>query len=571
MSDNKFAIKDLENYKFVIPSYQRGYRWGEYEVDALLNDVLDYVIKYVKDSKKDIESNSFYCLQPIVVRKDGDKYNVIDGQQRLTTIFLILKYLLNKNYFEIFYQTRGSDSKEFLENIDRNFKEDSKRNKNMDFYHFSLAYQNIVDFFSNENIDKKLFEKTLLESCKVLWYEIQDKENDVFIRLNIGKIPLLPAENIKALFLAKSENIDSKKLDKRAEFWYKSEIKAREKQDFVYSTLSKIDSKDIMTDSNNRAILKDDIQRIEVYLRAICNENHLFDYFYKSYKEGNLNERWSELENSIKNLQSFASDNHREKIDREIFHYLGFLILSGEKIYNLYNLWLKNKSKEKFKNELFEKVKTKISKSLHFIDSLKYKTNDRDLKNILLLFNLEYLNSQEGSNEYFKFNRFQLEQWSLEHIYAQNSQSVSKAKKNKNLQEIQEWLKEVKTYIDSQDDLIKSIDKILNLKEFKNEKEINELFKKIDENFEINENLHKLQNLTLLDKASNAKIGNDIFSKKRKAIQILDEQDKLIPIATKKVFEKIWSSKKDNPDVFTDRDQEEYLKKIKEDLQKYKD
>ena len=50
---------------------------------------------------------------------------------------------------------------------------------------------------------------------------------------------------------------------------------------------------------------------------------------------------------------------------------------------------------------------------------------DRDkIINILLLFNLEYLISQEDSNEYFKFNRFQLEQWSLEHIYAQNSRSI---------------------------------------------------------------------------------------------------------------------------------------------------
>ena len=74
-----------EGEKFYIPSYQRGYKWGKNEIEALLDDLWQY-----KPGKND----EFYCLQPIVVRWDGEHkhWRVIDGQQRLTTIFIILQF-----------------------------------------------------------------------------------------------------------------------------------------------------------------------------------------------------------------------------------------------------------------------------------------------------------------------------------------------------------------------------------------------------------------------------------------------------------------------------------------------
>lgn len=70
-------ISDVKG-TFFVPSYQRGFRWGEYEVLRLLNDVYS-------NGKKN------YCLQPVVVRKKGDFYELIDGQQRLTTLYLIYR------------------------------------------------------------------------------------------------------------------------------------------------------------------------------------------------------------------------------------------------------------------------------------------------------------------------------------------------------------------------------------------------------------------------------------------------------------------------------------------------
>ena len=79
------SIRDLINAKekFYIPSYQRGYRWTEQQVLDLLNDILEFRNK----------NSGFYCLQPVVVKKLSNGYwELLDGQQRLTTLFIILKY-----------------------------------------------------------------------------------------------------------------------------------------------------------------------------------------------------------------------------------------------------------------------------------------------------------------------------------------------------------------------------------------------------------------------------------------------------------------------------------------------
>ena len=390
MKEGLKSIAELDGCRFSVPSYQRGYRWGQREVRALLEDIWDFW----KDNKangggqndfnqnkhdgsvnsdkspfekaegdygssqnlenlhakshksnlyannldsfhtqKDTIQNSFYCLQPIVLKRKGEVYSLIDGQQRLTTIFLIIKYLQNRNLFKIEYETR-QDSATFLENIKDRY---SLPADNIDFWHFVNAYKVILEFFADLEIDREIFAKTLLNHCKILWYEAKEEENDVFVRLNIGKIPLLESENIKALFLSKNDELDNDEIKERAEFWYESEIKARENNDLRYCVLQKIKPDDISKDEYNKPILSDDILRIEAYLKAIVkpnkNKHYLFDYFYECYKDKSLNDKWQELEKAINTLQGFTSNQSKEVVDREIFHYLGFLSLADSHIY----------------------------------------------------------------------------------------------------------------------------------------------------------------------------------------------------------------------------------------------
>ncbi|KLI41521.1 hypothetical protein SZ52_08075 [Brachyspira hyodysenteriae] len=558
-------IKELENNNFFIPSYQRGYRWDK-EVNALLNDISDF-INYKKTD------NDFYSLQPIVVKKDENKYIVIDGQQRLTTIFLIIKYIEDKSFFSIEYETRKKSS-EFLKNI-----ESKKENeaKNIDFYYFFQAYKNIREFFSSV-VNKNDFYNILIDNCKVLWYEIADdeKEEDVFIRLNIGKIPLLAEENIKALFLSKNENKNIKKLERLAEKWYSAEKDLRDNNDFRYCVLSKINSKYIEK-NNDTFVLNDDFMRIQVYLNAVKESSKTsFDYFYELYKENKLTDVWDKMEKCINTLKNFSSDNNGTGIERSIFHYIGFLILNDiMNINEIYKLWLDSKKNDLFYKSLLKKIKEHIS-SLDkdndvnsYISGLNFYENKKDIFKLLVLFNIDYMLENKSSMRYFEFNRFQLEQWSIEHIYAQNSNSIKDSKKNKDVNEIREWLEEVVKSIEEIDNKIDNtlIDRIK--LSISNNSFDDELFDKIDDYYRNDISLNSISNLCLLDKVSNSTIGNMIFSKKRTKIQELARAKKLIPIATEKVFNKEFSNSLGDPNYFLERDREDYMNKIIDHLTKY--
>ncbi|UJH92088.1 DUF262 domain-containing protein [Antarcticibacterium sp. 1MA-6-2] len=91
------TISELQEFNFFIPSYQRGYRWSTKEVVELLNDISNFTPRLIEEHS---DEKTWYCLQPIVVKKiENGKYEVIDGQQRLTTIYLIL-YYLNQDFVE---------------------------------------------------------------------------------------------------------------------------------------------------------------------------------------------------------------------------------------------------------------------------------------------------------------------------------------------------------------------------------------------------------------------------------------------------------------------------------------
>lgn len=91
------TIKDLFQDKradFLIPDYQRPYAWGENECQTLWDDIFTFAIP--DDGSTEFDSNSEYFLGPIVTFKNKDKMEVIDGQQRLTTLMLLLRAFYSK-------------------------------------------------------------------------------------------------------------------------------------------------------------------------------------------------------------------------------------------------------------------------------------------------------------------------------------------------------------------------------------------------------------------------------------------------------------------------------------------
>ena len=101
-SNLEFNVKAILNNKYLIPIYQRNYAWGKDEIVTLLDDISS--------------NNNEYFIGSLVVREKDGVFEVIDGQQRLTTLFLILRYLNHDIKGELKFEARQK-SNETLEKI----------------------------------------------------------------------------------------------------------------------------------------------------------------------------------------------------------------------------------------------------------------------------------------------------------------------------------------------------------------------------------------------------------------------------------------------------------------------
>lgn len=93
------TIKELFSNKrsdFLIPDYQRPYAWGEAECQTLWDDIFAFAFPE-NDYSRFKSDEDEYFLGPIVTFKNGDgKLEIIDGQQRLTTLMLLLRAFFSK-------------------------------------------------------------------------------------------------------------------------------------------------------------------------------------------------------------------------------------------------------------------------------------------------------------------------------------------------------------------------------------------------------------------------------------------------------------------------------------------
>lgn len=183
------SVRELQGYNFFVPSYQRGYRWNEQQVKDLMIDIYDFIEQGAK---------GIYCIQPLVVIKKDNHWHVIDGQQRLTTIFILLS-CLGEHIYDIEYETRPNSTL-FLRNINNQESASMKALSNIDFYHMDRACHKINSLLQVAPLN---FKSVLHDKVKFIWYSIDVEANpiEVFTRLNIDKISLTSSELIKALLL----------------------------------------------------------------------------------------------------------------------------------------------------------------------------------------------------------------------------------------------------------------------------------------------------------------------------------------------------------------------------------
>ena len=599
------SIDKLMERTFFVPGYQRGYRWGRQEVEALLNDLWEFYLQ------TDGEKNVFYCLQPIVLYKDEQaRENLLDGQQRLTTIYLLLSYLdsrrreegYDKPLFTLEYATR-EDSADFL--AKKLFaSEESEEASNVDYYYMRAAYGYIKDWFTqapkHPGAAAKLIPLLLDEDGKgpnvrVIEYHVEDNSDpiDVFLRLNQGKIPLTDAELTKALFL-QSDKYDAKllpyvspKLDLIASEWYAYEQQLSMPK--FWHFISPYDAQS--TPPSIRLLLElaaRDLQSATSYkdtpeLWEPKKYTHPCYTIFSDYLQGYSGEerlkKIGEVWERIYTIFGLISEWYE---DQELYHYVGYLMCteSSKRITLLRKLLKQAKTctAPEFKASLRRAIGKKIERIR--LNELSYEESQADIHQVLLLHNIhQHIFTSEQIR--FPFDLYTKEKWSLEHIYAQQSEPLRN--REEQIGFIEEHIATFREDAFGDDEETSSlIDELEGIRSQiqepqKEESERVSLFEKALElitAFEVKHMgdtgpLHGLQNLCLLSRGVNSSLSNRTFARKREIMReimreiVMKATQEYIPMATRRVFLKYYSaSPKDNA-YWRREDAEAYMEHIR--------
>ncbi|MBD3583500.1 DUF262 domain-containing protein [Flavobacterium selenitireducens] len=560
------TVRDISNLNYFIPDYQRGYRWTTVEVEQLLNDIYSFESKTIESG-----TDTWYCLQPLVVKKmtsfplafnqnqDLDWFEVIDGQQRLTTIFLIIHYI-NERFRgskkdaepTIHYQSRESSS-EFLKNIIIGQEDDRS---NIDYFHISQAFNKIHDWFEAEcsNYDKFIIK--LYDQTQVIWYQTYEKDAiEIFTRINTGKIKLTNAELVKALFLNSSNFENSGSLyHKQLQIsldWENIEYTLHD--DSFWLFINK-EQNDIPT---RIEFLLDLIKRKPLGLR---DENFTFleffnDFQYKS--ESYIFDQWYAIKKTYLILLEWFND--------PILHNkIGFLIYCDLQHYTLQNMLAKYNSdtKSKFESYLNGGITSFLLSIGCDLEKIEYKSNQATLRRILLLHNIETMNQNKSDDSKFPFKKLKDKKngWDIEHI-GSVTEKIPDNDAHKNA-----WI----------NDAINHIKDANLMKRCQNWKAdiFQELFHDVVEYFngpnsKTDDTTNMLGNLALLDSKTNRGYKNAVFPEKRSKIIEKDRSGQFIPICTKNLFMKYYSTNVEHNHFWTEQDRAEYLKNIVETLSVY--
>jgi uncharacterized protein with ParB-like and HNH nuclease domain len=187
-------LKELLGLNLVIPNYQRPYKWNKSKIEIFLNDILNFAFY----------QNKNYRIGSLIFHNEKEDIFIVDGQQRLTTLYLILSYLEDEK-FNLTYQSEKINKKT-IENIEIN-------------YAFISNWFNV--YKRNSNFDLDLFKKCLLEKCEFVILTVCEINDafQLFDSQNTRGKTLNPEDLLKAFHLQKMQNENTQVKIKIVEKW----------------------------------------------------------------------------------------------------------------------------------------------------------------------------------------------------------------------------------------------------------------------------------------------------------------------------------------------------------------
>ena len=610
----RVAIPDLLKHNFFIPDYQRGYRWESKQVLQLIEDVHGFF--------QDVRSGSFYCLQPIVVKEcekevierhalksdidDNRWYEVIDGQQRLTTIRVLLAFYFAQNPldarqpFKIAYETRPEvadlfdrlvldlrtrsfsySGPEVAKSVDRKFIENCIQTVFGCFTHeaawrpgepFHLRLQDFGGF-----LDNLMKNGEDAKSVQVLWYEtFEDCDaRDIFGRINDLRIPLSNSEIIRAMFLSESakyayegmatggdpdgaaalrmlkdQDRHAKQLHINAR-WDEMEHRLRNDDFWAFITNQRPE-----TSRNRIEVLFDLISKKHVPGEdggsVLNRDDPLYTYLYFDalIKEGrcDLWGLWRKVEACFSRLCYWYEND-------DCYHRIGYLVLMQQKGDQALSELLERADvldNDGFVGEVADRIKAQLPRPEE-IAGLSYEDTPGKIKSLLVLHNIESCrgNAVVGRFPFALFKRKTREKgWTLEHIHAQNSECLPQNDKGPWLEWAKVNLEALRNNGFAEDphlipDLVEAVEKLTAGDNRYTHDRIVGLFDRVASVYQSGPvpRLHQLSNLALLDGGVNAGIGNSAFEVKRQYVAKADADGDYVPYCTRKVFAKLYYPK----------------------------
>ena len=547
---------------------------------------------------------------------------MIDGQQRLTTIYLIYSYywVIQSAYmrddlpFELSY-----NNKPRLEECIKTFTEKEYARSeqvecempdfenDIDCHYVLEAYKCICDYFQkllkdpntrNELNDmKKIFDTYM----KIIWYELTDcdvsTEVAVFSKINMGKIALTNAELIKALLLKKDGNDSDVLVSTQMNIAVKwDEIEAQLSEEDFWSFLVNEKSLDsayatridfifhVMARELNDGILSNANKKYpneESYtISENANKEKFSFYVFSNYirlLQKHPDENTEDDQNYIERIWDGVCEYYRMFKDwyKHIlwYHMIGFLVVSSnqkyiDQILELSRLYREGSAesgeghKDHFENGLRNRISKEvfrgkiptIAECRDFITELDYQVdkNKKDIRNILLLYNIAYLEACE-ENGRFPFEKYKDEivSWDIEHINAVSDTRPDDDRRDSEDNNRLQWLRKaveipeidriMTTDGQSVQDLMTTIiDNKYYLSKYQpNTRDFIQVYEAVINYFGgTGEPDNSVGNLTLLDGGTNRSYKNDVFPLKRKTILKRTMSDVFIPLCTRKVFMK---------------------------------
>lgn len=553
------SISELFGLRFFVPSYQRGYRWTTVQVRELLEDLYDFS----DDNKR--EDNDYYCLQPVIVKRRGEQWELVDGQQRLTALWLLsaLYYCSNRDdeinmkhqEYELEYEEKPIFT-ELFSLISQYVQDDSMpalikhlaeyKEKSIDSRNLIESIEYVAQFTRKNKRPKgvlaKIFES--IDNIKIIWYVLDTDEDPIqtFTNINANKIELTNAELIKAVLLNSCE--DDNQMQNMALQWEEIEkgLNDNEFWNFIVSKRRNVYSTRI------DYLFEIWCAKTGHVVKAVSDDKHAVFRVINGLLDGNAQKTSAEIWKEIQTIYDTLLDWYH---DYYYYHMIGLLIIINEKekdidiINDLYQIY-SSSDKKAFRKAICGKIRDLYfskSKTTPFeifdIDQIKNNLGDITfhddyVRSVLLLYNIAMLVNANNTYERFPFELYKDETWDIEHINPQTPKEAVDDEKRA-------WLNSYLVILENGFDISKDPSLITAIKTCLSSHlvDFEDVAKRVQAVFGLTDN-NSIANLVLLDANTNRGYKNACFAEKRRKIieveRSKNNDEKYIPIGTKWVF-----------------------------------